>query len=104
MPHNMDEPLRQLGMPVMLKRGVVTPNKTVYCVSGRRPFVPGAGKDIETFQLQAGGIQANIELLLERRHFFQTMRCKKTISDGIFYIELSRQIMKTVHTYSGCRY
>eukprot|EP00943_MAST-04B_sp_MAST-4B-sp1_P006897 g6897.t1 len=24
MPHNMDEPLRKLGMPVMLKRGVVT--------------------------------------------------------------------------------
>ena len=70
MPHNMDEPLRKLGMPVS-KRGVVTLIKPFTVCQEKILCLRSRKIDSETFQLQAGRIQADLELLQSEGTFYK---------------------------------
>ena len=49
MPHNMDEPLRKLGMPVMLKKGVVTLIKPFTVCEEGEPLSPEQARILKHF-------------------------------------------------------
>lgn len=49
MPHNMDEPLRNLGMPVMLKRGIVTLIKPFTVCQEGEPLSPEQARILKHF-------------------------------------------------------
>lgn len=60
MPHNMDEPLRKLGMPVMLKMGVVTLDREFTVCSKGDVLSPDQARILKHFEYKLAEFSLNL--------------------------------------------
>eukprot|EP00944_MAST-04C_sp_MAST-4C-sp1_P014953 g14953.t1 len=71
MPHNMDEPLRQLGMPVMLKRGVVTLIKPYTVCQEGDPLSPEQARILKHFNYKLAEFKLTLSCYWSEGTFFK---------------------------------
>ena len=71
MPHNMDEPLRQLGMPVMLKRGVVTLIKPFTVCQEGDPLSPEQARILKHFNYKLAEFKLTLSCYWSEGTFYK---------------------------------